>query len=818
MKLLIKKPWKDLKKLGKRRYALLIILSLCIGFSVGIFQIFTSIKPLFATLYEDAHRADYEYVTYGFNSTVSSEIGKIPGVKDVVPRLVFQFPIKIKDDPQTYQIRLIGINVTSEFSETNNLPIYNYDLKSGSNLQPGDDHMILLSKEFYETRNLQNSENLTIESLGNANFTIKGDFWSIEFTMTNSAPEVLFPIKGSMGIGFVDVDDLIQTINASNSELFFPYIFYQYNQLQVVFDSNVNQIDLNKVIQAKFESLGIQLISSTPFEDSYTWHYLMSDLEGSTQVFFIILILAIIMALTSNVSIYKQFISAQQKQIGILGCLGFSKKEISKSYIVLLLQITLVSTIISTVFAYMLLEGMAIEMGTGILGISLLFPFSFIPIIEALLLNLGIGFLSMVPSVYKMMKKNMVDLVYKQQGSERITHGKKNRKLKRGMKIRMRPSNKLFWKNFIRNPRNTSLMMVGITFSILIVCSMFVMWDSIQYTTNNAIRITEKWDTSVSFSIGVNDTGPEVKDTSALSGIAKEESALRLTLLFENPQINVNNQTGFLLGFNQSQTLHQFNLIDKNGKSSRLYQNNNEIIISEHISLKLKLNIGDNITIYSPSGNEKQFIIVGITKELMTTCYVLLDSAQSFSNQLGKINFIFLTYSDTLTNKSQIINDLYNISDKISVVQPMDDLINQIKIYGNLIIPFIGIVVGFAGIVEFFILFNSTQMKITEHEKEYGVLRSLGFKKRKIYGQILLENLIWTAIAIIIALLAIPLITNFMIMAYENEFSIFMHYTMLTYLGTILIPIAIIFIAARSGIKIIYKKNLYEQVQTQFIG
>ena len=572
---------------------------MCIGFSVGIFQAFSSIKPLFASLYTDANRADYEYITSGFNSTASSEISAIPGVKEVVPRLVFQFPIKVKDDPQTYQIRLIGINVTSSFSATENLPIYKYDLKSGDNLQPGDYHKILLSKEFFEARNLQNLQNLTIEPLNNANFTIKGEFWSIEFTLTNSAPEVLFPIKGSMGIGFVDVDELMQIVNNTNPLLFFPYISYQFNQLQVVFDANANQDEMNKLIEEKFDSLGIQLISSTPFEDSYTWHYMMSDLEGSTQVFFIILFLALIMALTSNMSIYKQFITAQQKQIGILGCLGFSKRKITKSYIVLLLEITIISTVVSSLFCYAFIEEMMMEMGSGILGITILFPFSATVILQAFLLSLGIGFLSMIPPVYNMMKRNMVDLVYKQQGSKSYTHSKKRGKSRRSKKLGRRPSNKLFWRNFMRNPRNTTLMMVGITFSILIVSSMFVMWDSVQYTTNNAIRLTEKWDTSVSFSVGVNDGGTEMQDVSNLPNIAKVESSLKLTLLFENPQVEIDNQTGILLGLNSSQTLHEFNLIDENGKSSRLYHNNNEIVISEHISLKMELNIGDNVTIYN---------------------------------------------------------------------------------------------------------------------------------------------------------------------------------------------------------------------------
>ncbi|MFX1238236.1 MAG: ABC transporter permease [Promethearchaeota archaeon] len=807
-----------MKRLGKRRIILIIILSLCIGFAVGIFQMFASIKPIFENLYVKANRADYEYVTYGFNSTTVSEIESIDGVKDVVPRLVFQFPIKLEGDPQTYQILLIGINVTSSFSDTTNLPIYKYDLNSGHNLMLGDSHNIILSKEFFQARDLHVSDNISIESLGNANFTIKGSFWSIEFTMTNSAPEVLFPIKGSMGIGFVDVIDLIQIISSSNPELFFPYNSYQYNQLQVVFDDNVDQGEMNNLIEEKLHDSGIQLISSTPFKDSYAWNYLMSDLEGSTQVFYIILFLAVIMALTSNMAIYKQYLSSQQKQIGILGCLGFSKKKISISYLVLILEISSIATIVSTLFAYTLLEGMMFEMATGILGIYVWFPFTYTVILEAFLLSLGIGVISIIPPTYSMMKRNMVDLVYKKRGSTRMRHYKimKRCGIKENPKIS--PSNRLFSRNFRRNPLNTSLMMVGITFSIVIVSSMFIMWDSVQYTTNDAIRITEKWDTSVSFSIGVNDTGPEMQNINMLPEIDDAESALKLTLLFENPQKHVSNQTGILVGFKSNEILHQFNFISKNGRSSRNYQNNNEIIVSDHIARKLELNIGDNITIYSPSGSKKQFTTVGISKEILSSCYILLDSAQTFSNQVGKINIIFLTYSNLLTDESELINDIYNVSENISAVQSMGDLITQIKYYGDLLIPFIGVVIGFAAIVELFILVNSTLMKITEHENEYGVLRSIGFKKRKVYGQILLENLIWTVIAIIIAFLLIPTISDFMIMAYQDEFAIFLHYTMLTYLGTILLPLGVIFIAAIYGVRIIYKKNLYDQVQTQFIG
>ena len=64
-----------------------------------------------------------------------------------------------------------------------------------------------------------------------------------------------------------------------------------------------------------------------------------------------------------------------------------------------------------------------------------------------------------------MMKKNMVDLVYKKHGSEGFKRYKKRIKFSKRNKNGIRPSNKLFWRNFRKNPGNTALTMIGITFS-----------------------------------------------------------------------------------------------------------------------------------------------------------------------------------------------------------------------------------------------------------------------------------------------------------------------------------------------------------------
>ncbi|MHA1730734.1 MAG: ABC transporter permease [Promethearchaeota archaeon] len=814
MKLLYKKPWRDLRRMGKRGVVLLLVLSLCIGFAVSMAFMFTDIMPIFRKYYKDANAADYTYDTYGYNSSILAEIQKIEGVKEVEPRLTFQVPLKLENHDDTYQLLLIGVNVTDEFDDQTNLPIYSYKMLqgAGSNLAPEDAKgTIIISKDFYEANGLAVGTDLNVTGLGGTKLHLKGAMWSIEFIMVNTLPDVMFPVKGTMGVAFIDHEALKSIVSEKNPGLFYPYQSYDYNQILVTFETGADPEAVNDEIESLLANENVERVSSTNFEDSYGWKWMKSDLEGSVKFMGVILVLALIMAFTTSLAIFINFAKIQRSQVGTLGSLGFSKKEISRSFLVLIGEITLVTTALSSLVAYGLMWEMMMEMGTPLLGTQLSYPFQFKFVAVSFVICLSLALLAMMPAIGRMLKRDMVDLLY---NTDRGTPTWRARRVKEKTSLR-RPSWKLLVRNLVRHPKLSALNLVGVTFSLLIVGGSLVMMSSMMYTTGNKITENELWDASLQFSGPIASDDPSLTAIRDLAQVQKVETALKWQVLMENPKpgADVDNLSSFLTGFGSNFTLHAFNLVE-----GRTFKDDFEIVVGFHVHKKLDLDVGDNITIHLPTGDVKNFTIVGVTKELSITSYVSLAGLQDLLGIPDQVNTAFVTFDDDVTDRQAVVRELYKQSSEITIIQEMGEVQESIQVYGNMLVPFISLLVGFAAIVEFFILYNAALMTISDHENEFGVLRSLGFPKRKVYLEILSENLMPVLIALGISILMIPVIGNWFLSLFEDQFAVFPWYPWWDYAVTIVVPVLIVLWAARSGLKVVYKRDLYEQVQSQFVA
>ncbi|MFX1291701.1 MAG: FtsX-like permease family protein [Promethearchaeota archaeon] len=101
---------------------------------------------------------------------------------------------------------------------------------------------------------------------------------------------------------------------------------------------------------------------------------------------------------------------------------------------------------------------------------------------------------------------------------------------------------------------------------------------------------------------------------------------------------------------------------------------------------------------------------------------------------------------------------------------------------------------------------------------KYGILRSLGFGRSKNFSLILGENMIQGLVAIIMALiftypLSLPLAAIFQ---GDGPFKIVIGQNAIIYI--VVPPLILIFLGSFISLRTVYKTNLYEQVQTRFIG
>ncbi|TXT58464.1 MAG: membrane protein of unknown function [Promethearchaeota archaeon] len=814
MKRIYLKSVRDLKDLGKQGIVLILILGLCVGFVTSMLYMVTDILPVFRGFFREANAADYTYETRGFNSSFLEEVKDIDGVKEVQARLIVQIPLEIEGREEILQLRLVGVNVDENFNKTHNLKIYNYNIISGENLDPTDNRSLILTKKFVErNEEIKIGDTINLDALGNANLTIKGSFHSMEFVLVNSLPEVSFPVEGTLGVAFISQKILYDLLKEHRLDLFRPYQNFEYNQLQITIKEGSDPEQVNEQIEDKLEAFDVIKISSTSFENSYSWKWFKSDLEGAQSFMAVLLILAIVMAFTSSLSIFMRFVLKQKRQIGTLSSLGYTKYDIMKSFLFLLFIISIISSLIGGLIGYGFMAGMFIEMGGQLLGISYIYPFQIKFIWTSFLICVVLAVLAIIPAIRKLLNFDITDLLYqKERLYSRVSRKKKPSKRK--------ASRKVIWRNLLRHPKKNILNLVGIAFSLIIVAGSLIMTTSMNYTVNSKILETEKWDASITISDTVDFDADLLNQIENIPDIEALDYGLKLPITMENPESDVDEELTQILGLNRNFSMHEYKLVEYKGKESKLYEHEDEVVISLTLMRKMEFKIDDKVNITVPTGKERQFTIVGVSDEIMGLIHTDLMELQNFTQLPDQINSLYVQYKSGLSEgeKEKLISEIYDISERIVIVQDMEDIIDSISQYAQLLIPFMGIIILFAAIVEFFILYNATLMSIGDHESEYGILRSLGYNKRKIYIIIISENLLPIILSVAFSLILMPYIGLWLISLWQEQFSISLHLPPWIFIATIIVPILITLFAGRSGLKYIYSRTLYEQVQTSYVA
>ena len=171
--------------------------------------------------------------------------------------------------------------------------------------------------------------------------------------------------------------------------------------------------------------------------------------------------------------------------------------------------------------------------------------------------------------------------------------------------------------------------------------------------------------------------------------------------------------------------------------------NSKEAIIGSQYAMMNNLSIGDNITIHNT-----EFEITGIyeTGSMFadSTIYVPIDTLQNISE--------CDEYSSVLVKTAEDANDTI-ISDKIKdkfydlstltsdEISSMMTNVTGILNTASLAVSGLAIIVGAIGII------NTMVMTVYERTKEIGVLKSIGWKPRRILLMIMGETLVWTILS-----------------------------------------------------------------------
>ena len=305
----------------------------------------------------------------------------------------------------------------------------------------------------------------------------------------------------------------------------------------------------------------------------------------------------------------------------------------------------------------------------------------------------------------------------------------------------------LIIKNPFRNKTRSFLAIIGIAIGIATIVALGLITASLEDSTETTLKegtaeITAmKVGTSFSSSSGnLNDS--IVENLSHVEGVNRTAGMLESSVVLDAEKSSIGGYS--LYGANPD-------MLDLQGigniSGEKYHENASELIIGKLVAEEENLSVGSNINVY---GTDHK--VVGIYESGSMNDYAMytgLNNLQNLTdnpNQISRISIKINKDANVSVVNDRIKSDYNNTLTTITseeMASTISDTLGMINSATNAI-ELLAIVIGGLGVI------NTMMMTVFERTREIGVLKSVGWSKKRILAMILGESIVLTVISAII--------------------------------------------------------------------
>ncbi len=703
------------------------------------------------------------------------------GIKLIEGRIVSDVPLKVEDKDEKVTVRIIsapkskgGIN-SLVFNEGNPISDINND--------------VLVIKQFAEARNIKVGDIINPQIGGRVyNLTVKGIVSSPEFIYLMENEQTLLPQPDKFGVLYVSHEFARQSLGFKDS----------YNEVIIKLNDGIDEDKVKDKLEEELDKYGVKRIITREdqLSNRMLWEEITQLKKSSSSVPILFLVVASIIL---GVMI-SRMVKNDRTSIGVLKALGYNNLQIIAHYTKYSLVIGSVGAIIGTIGG-MVLSGSMTKLYIQFFNIPMLkVNFYFRYILMAVLLSSIFCIAAGLFGGRKVLKI----LPAESMRPEPPKTGK--RIFLEKIKIiwnRMSFSWKIVIRNIFRSKKRSAFIALGIALTFSISFVTFHLEEASYDIFAGHYGEFQQMDYNINFSKPLNkNVIKDIKNLIEADNIeGKIEYPFEISYGWKSKVVNI-------IGVYRNTKFYNF----KNLKDESINLPKKGIVLSENLAKYLGVGKGDIISIntFIPGRDDINIEVREVIKQnLGINGYMNIDE---MADKLLDKELITGVYVDTEYEVKDKLNNVKNISS----VQSTQDLIDIFMEFMELTIYSIGIMLIFAGVLGFAIVYNSTIMGISERTLEFSSLRVMGFSKQEIYRIILKENFIMTILGIILGL---P-IGRVMVRSIEEAFSndLYTFHTPISlksYLFAALATIAFVILAQLSTLRKVYKLDFMEALKSR---
>ncbi|MFA6942616.1 MAG: FtsX-like permease family protein [Bacilli bacterium] len=783
---------------SSRRFISLLIMSLLgVGTFVGLKatspDMITSLDKFF-----DQHQA-YDFhlqATHGFSDDTILQLKALPEIDSV--------------EGSKYYDGLSLINEKQFVIRTISLPekINTLDVIDGR--LPENDNEIVIEKRYLTDNSLLLGDTIAIDNeqsiLKNNNYTIVGEVMSPLYIgtalgtgsrgNTNVGAGIVnyysFVAKSNFNYSFYT--DLYLTVDGASQKITSKSAYLDLiAKAKISLSQFLNQstenpsLDANETTTTNTNNFSNNVIKVYDREDDATY----SDYIGSSRsidnlskvfptVFYIVAILISLISMA-------RMVEDNRLEIGTLKSLGFSNPHIMGKYVIYSGLATLLGGLIGSTLGFYIIPLLIWNIYTIIFSIpQFVFTYQMTYVIVGIAIALACIVGSSIYSVNRTIRESPSQLMRPKapKPGKRIFL-EKIPFIWRHLKF----SNKITMRNIGRYKKRVIATIIGIMGCTALMLSGFGLRDAIIDIARTNYGQIFTYDQVVLVQSGISDE--ELNQTFSDSAITDFLAVDMLPATVNDYEVNI-----FVPSTDLTSMVNLRNVDTK----SPVFLQDNEVVLTDKLAALAKISIGDEISIIDVNNVAHSLKVSAIVENYVG--HLIYMNKTTFENNFTTFsaNTIYVK-TIPLSSEAQSALALSLLAhSKVMTVTSISSLIksveNTLKSLNNVVI----ILLILSAMLSFVVMFNLTNINISERKRELATLKVLGFNNREVDNYINKELIILTLVGIILGLVMGYFLTNLIVNTVEIERIRFIHhikYLSFIYSGlmSIIFAIIVIFIA-----------------------
>lgn len=460
-------------------------------------------------------------------------------------------------------------------------------------------------------------------------------------------------------------------------------------------------------------------------------------------VFFVV---ATLISLTSM----TRMVEEQRTQIGTLKALGYNKLQIASKYVMYASLACIIGGMLGMCVGFVLLPKiiwMMYEMMYQMTDISLSFNFE----------QGGIGLLLISiciigATIYAVMR----ELIYTPATLMRPKAPKKGKRvlLEKIPFIwkRLNFTQKVTVRNIFRYKKRFLMTIIGIFGCTSLILAGFGLRDSIRHILPSQFEKVFRYDTQISLKNGLENEQKEeyiknLKQDERVNEVV-ETYMKSLTVIHESNEEEVQ-----VIVPNQQEEIEKVISLNDVETKEKVELKENEICITDKAAQLLNVKVGDTVTLKNGDDEEKQVKISNIVENYISHyVYMSKSTYESLYGEEYSTNVLLVQNKDISDSEEEALakeiieqKEVSSITRKSSMMSILDDTMVSL----NYVVV---ILIVSAGLLAFVVLYNLSNVNISERIRELATIKVLGFYDREVYSYITRETILLTLIGIVLGL------------------------------------------------------------------